>query len=234
MFNDVILKLSKQLYPRGRAFWMPPGGDLEKLHRGLAVSESLAYSDALAILYSILPDNANFSTDDATDWERRLGLISNALVPLSDRKLAIQRKLNFPGIIPTRQNWRYLEQELQSAGFNVYVYENRFADMYGGYDTENPLTLTGGVGSVTIQHGQKQHGQVQHGVGFYNLIANSIDESRDAVFNVGSNLRSTFFVGGNPIGTFANVDVNRKNEFRQLILKIKPVQTVGYLFINYV
>lgn len=234
MFNDTILKLTKQLYPTGRAFWMPSGGNLEKLHRGLAVSESLAYEDAISILDAILPDNANFTSDDATDWERRLGLITNTAVSLSDRKLAIQRKLNFPGIIPSRQNWRYLEGELQAAGFNVYVYENRFLNVYGGYDTENPLVVTGGVGSITVQHGDIQHGDAQHGVGFYNLVANYLDETQDSVFDVGANLRSTFFVGGDPIGTFANVDANRKNEFRQLILKIKPTQTVGYLFINYI
>jgi hypothetical protein len=229
---DKILKLTKSLYPTGRAFKMPVGGDLEKLHQGLSLSEARAYGDALSILNSALPDNSDFTAEDATDWERRLGLITNEAVSLSDRKLAIIRKMNHPGNIPARQNYRYLEGQLHAAGFNVYVFENRFSDGMGGYETEDPLVI-GGIGTNN-QHGDNQHGDNQHGPSFLNLVANSIEEEPDTFFNVGSNLRSTFFVGGTPIGTYADVDLERKAEFRQLILKIKPVQTVGFLFVNYI
>lgn len=234
MFKERLISLTRQLYPTGRAFKMPKFGYLEKLHSALAESESQAYSDAVSILSSILPDNDNFTADDATDWERRLGLITNTSVSLADRKLAIIRKINHPGTIPARQNYLYLQGQLQLAGFDLYVYENRFPDGFGGYETENPLTVTGGVGGLAYQHGDFQHGDFQHGSGFGNVVANSIDEEEDLKFNVGDNLKSTFFIGGGPIGTFANVDVNRKKELRQLILKIKPVQTVAYLFVNYI
>jgi len=234
--SDKLLQLTRQLYPRGRAFGMPAGGDMEKLHNALAQSEARAWNAAVAIKDSILPDNDNFTTDDATDWERRLGMIYSPLVPLVDRKLAIIRKMNFPGTIPARQHYLYLEGQLQAAGFSVYVYENRFALYPDGYETRNPLTVSSGVGAFQIQHGPWQHGYRQHGQIYnpYNRVINYIDESQDATFNIGDNLRSTFFVGGAPIGTFANVDINRKDEFRQLILRIKPVQTVGILFINYI
>lgn len=231
-----ILELTKLAYPTGRAFRITPGSDMEKLHTGLALSEARAYEDGLAILDSILPDNSNFTADDATDWERRLGLIYSPMVSLADRKLAIKRKMNHPGTIPARQHYLYLQGQLQAAGFNVYVYENRFALYPTGFETKNPLVVSSGVGAYKFRHGQFLHGQKQHGVMYnpFNRVINHIEESRDATFNVGNNLRYTFFVGGSPIGTFANVDVNRKDEFRQLILKIKPAQTVGFLFINYV
>lgn len=234
MFTEKILSLTKQLYPTGRAFKMPKLGYLDKFHNALAVSENQAYVDAVSILNSILPDNDGFTEDDATAWERRLGLITNTSVSLADRKLAIIRKINHPGTIPARQNYLYLQGQLQAAGFDVYVYENRFPDGFGGYETENPLTLSGGVGGVSFQHGDRQHGDFQHGGGFGNIVANYIDEDIDFLFDVGSNLKSTFFIGGTPIGTFANVPASRKAEFRQLILKIKPVQTVAFLFINYI
>jgi hypothetical protein len=65
-------------------------------------------------------------------------------------------------------------------------------------------------------------------------VANYIPESLDAMFNVGPSHRSTFFIGGQTFGTFADVDELRKDEFRQLILKLKEVNTVAYLLINYI
>lgn len=231
--KEKILELTSKLYPTGRAFKLPVDGPLSKLHSALAESESDAFDDAVSILNSALPDNDQFTTDDATDWERRLGLITNDAVSLANRKLAIIRKMNHPGTIPARQHYLYLQGQLQAAGFDVYVFENRFPDGFGGYVTQTPQAVTGGAGSE-IQHGDIQHGDSQHGTQIFDLVVNSIDADIDKFFNIGGNLRSTFFIGGNPLGTFANVDADREVEFRQLILKIKPVQTVAYLFINYV
>jgi hypothetical protein len=231
---EKIKKLTRQLYPTGRAFRMKEGGILDKLHAALAQSEARAWDDAISILDSTLPDNMNFTADDATAWERRLGLVTNGAVPLADRKAAILRKYNHPGTVPARNNWRFVEKQLRDAGFDVYIFENRFSDGMGGYVTVNPLTLTGGAGAVSVQHGQIQHGQAQHGGGYGHKVANSIYRSIDAYFATGTNLKSTFFIGGPYVGTFANVDADRETEFRQLILRAKPVQTVAFLFINYI
>jgi len=231
--KDKILAITRQMYPSGRAFKMPEDSEFEKMHNGLAASEERAYQDATAILYSILPDNNNFTVDDATDWEHRLGLITNPLVPLADRKLAILRKMNHPGTVPARENFRFLEKQLQDAGFAVFVYENRFPDGMGGYITMTAEDVSG-TSPVSVQHGDIQHGDAQHGGGNFELVVNYIDPALDAVFNIGTNLRSTFFIGGDPLGTFADVDAQRRDEFRQIILKTKPVQTVAILFINYV
>lgn len=233
---EKILKLTDQLYPSGRAFKLPKDSDFKKLHEAIGLSEERAYNDALAILDSILPDNDNFSLDDAADWERRLGLITNLSVSLANRKLAIERKMNHPGTIPARQHYLYLEGQLQAAGFNVFVFENKFPDGFGGIETRDPITVSGGGAGTPIQMGDHQLGDVQMGSGISSglICVNYIDEAQDLLFDVGSNLRSTFFIGANPVGDFADVDQNRKDEFRQLILKIKPAQTVGYLFINYV
>ena len=81
---------------------MPENSYLENLMYALSLSENQAYNDALAIQNSILPDNAEFTADDATDWERRLGMIISPLVDLELRKLAIRRKMNHPGDIKAR------------------------------------------------------------------------------------------------------------------------------------
>lgn len=232
---DKIKKLTKQLLPTGRAFKMPIDGVFEKLRNGLAVSEEKAFDDAKSILNSALPDNDDFSESDATSWERRLGLITNTSVSLEDRKAAIRRKMNHPGLVKARQNFNYVQGQLRAAGFDVYVYENRFPDGGGGYETKDPLVVTGGIGGVENQLGDNQLGDAQLGPSFGNYyVANSITQEGDLDFEIGSNLIFTFFIGGNPIGTFANVDSDREIEFRQLILKLKPAHTVAFLFINYV
>jgi len=228
-----IRALTTQLFPTGRAFKQPVNGWMSGLVSALSLSENRAYTDALSILYAILPDNNNFTAEDATDWERRLGLITNEAVPLADRKQAIQRKMNHPGDIRARQHFLYVEGQLQAAGFDVYVYENRFSDGMGGYYTQSPFDIIGG-GTLELQHGDAQHGDAQHGGSFSNIVANYIDEDLDSAFYISPDLRSTFFIGGTPLGTYANVSAARKDEFRQLILKLKPAQTVAYLFINYI
>lgn len=230
-----IKNLSLQLFPTGRAFWVKVDSDKDKLLNALAASEARAYSDALSLFDSIIPDNTNFTADDATMWEIRLGMITNILVPLEDRKDAIRRKMNHPGTIRARQNYRYLEGQLQAAGFDVYVHENRFPDGFGGYVTKTPTVFSLLPFPIrSYMHSPfVQHGQIQHGASFGNKVVNHIEESIDNYFSIGSNLRSTFFIGGQTAGSWATVDANRKNEFRQLILKIKPVQTVGFTLINY-
>jgi uncharacterized protein YmfQ (DUF2313 family) len=345
---EKLLALTRQNYPKGRAFKMPAEGFIERLHRALSVSEQQVYEDALSVLNNILPDNTGFTADDATAWERRLGLITNEDVSLADRKLAIIRKINHPGTIKSRQSALYLEGQLRAAGFNVYVYENRFLETVLGdelttdpdftsngqwldgngdivtfntgsvdigtlpgaelssldilevgksyrvvitadvggiqlrageaspiftafspgtytvnftkttatgfavlldmgssvvshfsvketlleYVTKTPEELSGGVFLGFLEHGEIEHGEEEAGV-YNNLIVNHIDEDREIGFQVES-LRGTFFVGGDPVGSYANVFEERKNEFRQLILKLKPAQSVGFLFINYV
>jgi hypothetical protein len=231
---EKIMALTKQLLPSGRAFWMPVGGYFEKLMTGLQASEARAYDDAVSILNSALPDNDSFTADDATAWEKRLGLITNPLVQLSDRKLAIQRKMAHPGLIPARQNYLYLQGQLQAAGFDVYVYENRFVDYFAGYVTKTPAEFSTLPYPVNyVQLGQVQLGQRNLGGNYANRVINNIDETLDYSFSTGPTFRSTFFIGGPTPGSWAVVDANRKDEFRQLVLKIKPVQMVGYLLISF-
>lgn len=232
MFSfDKILQLTDLLYPNGRAFKTISGSWKAALSRSVSLSQSRAYDDAFTILDSTIPDNDNFTAEDATDWERRYGIVTNN-TDLATRKMAIRQKLNYPGSAKARGNYRFVEKQLRDAGFDVYVYENRFPDGFGGYVTNDPITLSGG--SSENQYGDFEYGESDYGPYFSNIVANFIDEDRDNNFNIGSSLRSTFFIGANPIGTSADVPEERKTEFRQMILRLKPVQTVAFLFINYV
>jgi hypothetical protein len=232
--KEKLLVLARQLYPSGRAYRMSEGGYLEGLHKALGMTEERAYNDFVSVLDNLLPDNANFSIDDATDWERRLGMITNISLSLDERKAAIYRKMNFPGGQPARQNKDFIQWQLQLAKFNVFIYENIFSDGMGGYISKQPLDITGGVGGSEFQHGDFEHGTHEHGIYWGNIIANKINETEDNNFVIPNDLSATFFVGGATLGSFAAVDLNRKNEFRQLLLTLKPASTVGFLMINYV
>jgi len=233
---EKLNQLTRRFYPTGRAFKMPTGGDLDKLHTAITVREHKALIDAISILDSALPDNVNFTADDATAWEIRLGLVTNIATPLTDRKLSIIRKMNHPGTIKARQHYLYVQGQLQAAGFNVFVYENRFPTYPSGFTTKTPavFSLTT-YPSVSVQHNEGvSYGDGNHGVLWGNKAANQLTESLDNYFNIGLNYKSTFFIGGPYPGEFANVLLSRKTEFRQLIFKLKPNQTIGFLLINYI
>ena len=232
-FLDTLLNLTKSFYPTGRAFRMPEGGYLEKLHKGLNASENRVLNDALSVLDSILPDNANFSLDDCTDWERRLGL-KPSTASLSDRKAAILLKLNQPGINPSKENYLNLQYQLQLAGFNVFVYENKFSNGSGGFITKVPYQIIADSSLITYNMlGNFQMGQQKFGGRYNNKVANNLDPLVDKAFDTGTNFKSTFYISGATITTFATVQIARQQEFRQLILNLKPVQTVAFLFVHY-
>lgn len=250
IFEDEIKRLTRQLYPTGRAFKMPFDGVLDRINIALAKSESQALEDARSILNAILPDNADFTAADATQWERRLGIITGVGVSLADRKAAIIRKMNHPGDIPARQHYLYIERSLQLAGFNVWVHENIPEITPEDYITTGPTAVAQygdfeygelEYGDITesltspIEYGEPlEYGMAQYGGNYNNQVANFIDAALDLYFDHGANFRSSFFIGGQTFGTYADVDAAREAEFRQLILQLKPVNTISYIYINYV
>lgn len=232
--KSLVKSATRLLYPRARAFKLPFNGILDRLHDALAISETKAFRDALLVLDSTIADNDNFTADDATDWERRLGIYSGgSSVPLPDRMQAINRKINHPGTQKARQNWRYIQAQLQAAGFPVFIHENRFDDL-GSWITKTPEQILGISAGAAFHSSSVYHGAIFHGATFKNIIANHIEEDLDSTFVIGSNYRSTFYVTGGAIDEFGSIPEVRKNEFRQLLLLLKPAQTVGFLFINYI
>lgn len=216
-----IQRTVRQLLPTGRAFKMPFNGYFDKLQKGLAQSELRAWNDGVSLFDSILPDNNNFTADDATRLERAFGMINGNDVDLSDRKLAIRRKINHPGDIPARQYYLYQQAQLQAAGFNVYVHEN--------LSRINPS-----VYASAPEHGDFQHGDFQHGIVIGEKIANKIEIGGDNDFTPGTSFSNVYFIGGQSIGEFASIQAERRTEFRELVLRLKPQNQVAYVYVNYI
>lgn len=208
--ND-ILKLTKKLLPTGRAWKVPANGVFEKLIRGLAASEVRAYNFAFSTLYRILPDNTNFTADDATEWERRLGLpIQSQYLNLNTRKTLILRKYQYPGNFLNRQNYRYIEAQLQLAGFDVTVTEN-----------SDPNMIVGNA----MQHGfDVEHGyDVEMGGSEQDIIANCAHFNE--LYDVSTAL-GVFIIQG-------TVSPALIETFRKLVLTLKPVNTVAIMQVTY-
>jgi hypothetical protein len=231
---DSILAQKRLLYPTGRAWHMPEGSDLLRLHRGLGYSEAQMYDDSASIMDSLLPDNDRFTSDDATDWERRLGLVTNLATPLATRMAAIRRKMAAPGPQPAHGYYLYIQSQLQAAGFNVWVHENLFPLYPTGQEPVDPSTLYGTANLVSNRHGMFRHGQRQHGLFWNNRVINSIYQEVDDAFDMGGTYACTFFIGGQTLGTYASVQASREQEFRQLILSLKQTQLIALLYVNYI
>lgn len=209
-FSD-ILKLTKQLFPTGRAWRLSDNSKIRKLFYALGKSESRAINAALSSLNRILPDNTNFTAQDCTEWERRLNIIVSGYLPLETRKATILRKYQFPGGFLNRQNYRYIQAQLQLAGYAVTV-------------TENSSPIGAGV-SATVHKLTTKHGTSVHGgtISTYETLANSIDNGE--VFNIDTYL-GVFYIDG-------QIPANAIRAFRLLVLSLKPVNTVALLRLTY-
>lgn len=215
-----ILQLTKRLFPTGRAWRIPTNSTFEKVLSGLAESELRALQFSESILNSILPDNSSFTKEDAAEWERRLGLpVLPDYTNLETRKSIILRKYNFPGGFLNRQNYRYIEYQLQLAGYDVYVYEN----------LSGTINL---LDTYLIQHGEDtEHGdQSEHGASEIDLIANSYQAGE--VFDL-PDAKGVFYIAGATISTPAVIAPQLREAFRKLVLTLKPVNTVAVLNVIY-
>jgi hypothetical protein len=233
-FED-LMKLISQLYPTGRAWYMPEKGIFRKFHEAVNVSFLRTIDDGYSIVNSTLPDNEDFTEEDCDFLEYKYGLLTNPQLTLQQRRNNIYQKMSYPRGIVYRQGFRFIQKQLNLYGFEVGVYENIFWNPDGTYFYKLPTDVIN-LDVQETQHGKPtQHGEsTQHGSGNYDVIANSMfDES----YNFGGleNLWATFFIAGKDnITDFAQIPQNRKEEFRQLVLKLKPAHTVGFLFINYI
>ena len=59
--TDILRKLAHQLYPTGRAFYMPKGGIADNTHIAFNRSMLRLIQDADATIDSVFPDNLNFN-----------------------------------------------------------------------------------------------------------------------------------------------------------------------------
>jgi len=227
---DKIKRLTQQLLPTGRAFRLTNWNAL--LNDAIAISEARLYTNSISLLDALMPDTDRFLEADCTMWERVLGLPTNGGNSLSARQAAILQKMSNPGVNPAKGHYLVIQNQLQLAGFDVYVYENMFPVYPTGWTTQNPALINPNI-LTQSQHGlPNEHGNLQSSY-INQVVANSIYNSRDIYFDVGADLNNTFFIGGPTLGSYATIPADLEIAFRQLILQLKPVHKIAYLFCVY-
>lgn len=220
-----------------------------------------AYSEIIGVLNTILPDNSEFDGQDATNWERALQIPLNT-TDLEERKAKIARQLYYPNGVVERSHYKFVEDQIRAAGFDVYLIENRF---WNGSEFEivDPDSVgTQGAEYGIIEYGDFEYGGEVVGVDYTRIIANSIDDDIDNGFfdavledpveygtmeygnfeyggggSIGlpreQQLQQSFFLGGSSFPTIVDVPESRKDELIQLVLKLKPLHTIGFAYINW-
>lgn len=226
-FLNAFKALSSQLLPTGRAWWLKLGSVIQLTFEALSLSESRVFSSVINLQADFIPDSDKFSEHALVNWETVFAIAPSG--GIEDRKNVVYQRMAFPSDVLARQSRYFIEMQLQLAGFDVYVFENRFPDGGGGYEPVDPQPA---LHDVSVHDEQVHDGT---GFGNYSIIANSLAPSGDASFKVtGDELRSTFFIGGPIFGDQANVSIQRERELRELVLKLKPAQTVVFALINYI
>lgn len=231
--NTSLSNLALQLYPTGRAFGVLKDSFMDKLHNAINMSFIRLLDDANSTIDSCLPDNENFDENDCALWEYRFGIVTNLSLSVEQRRTAIYRRMARGRNVPARQHKDYIQYQLQLAGFDVYVHENAFIE--GGILVHKRPQDILYIQPENVQHGgSSQHGiGIQHGGVNSEVIANSYKPNE--IFSVDDeHLFATFFIGGETLGQATEVLDIRQEEFRELVLKLKPAHLVAFTFINYV
>lgn len=224
------------LLPTGRAWRLYRTGNnknnMYKLFESIGVVKSTFYESCIGILNMLIPDNNNFTNEDATKWESIMLLETN-ISDLDTRRAIIHQRMSLKGNSRYKLSAKYIEKQLQNAGFDVYIHENRILNTTTGrYERSD---WSGYITSVLYEHGMVQHGEIEHGQSKnIGILANYIDAQKDESFLVGNNWGSIFIVGGQTLGTRATIDVTKELAFRKLLLQIKPLNTVGILLIDFI
>lgn len=217
--TDKILKLSKQLLPTGRAFNCFEGSNFEKLFTSISEVQADAYTEIESILDKILPDNDNFTASDCDRWEKILGVYSGATDTLADRKLALLRKVSFPLNAKGRQHKNYLQQQLRDAGFNVTIYEySYFKDLIGIVSH-----------SLDTQHNTTTRHRGLELPSYTGYVMNCVNQNEEKEFAVTTeSIKRCFYIAGDDF-SFIPITSDRFTEFRNIIMRIKPIQTIAFL-----
>ena len=215
----MILKLTKQLFPTGRAFRIPSGGTFEKLLEGIALSEQRLVDTTLGLLNRIMADNIYFSLEDCADWEKRFAMGDNSAMYFDDRKSLIYRKYRYPGNVITRSSLLYIQHELQNAGFNVYLKDKVTSSQNFSFSQHE---IDGEMGLDTEHNA--------YGV-YSDILANY--PTQIELFPLDG---LTQFVRVEGLRAWQQAEVPKESEIslKRLLLILKPVEVIFLLNVRYV
>lgn len=191
--------------------------------REKAIAQTI--DDVLSIKDQLIADSADFTLQDIINWERVYGF-NNSSLTQQERISILFNRMSYPNGKIYRQTASHIQEMLQNEGFNLFVHENRFWDG-SKFDSINPLSSKFG-GFV---FGGNKFGNT--GISFNGSVQNKIsDEPITGIY--GDKYNCIIFIGGETFPNYSDVYLSRKNELRELILKLKPLHSIVVLLINWI
>lgn len=238
-----FFRIFKHLLPNARAWRVTIEKQLREFFEGL----STIGTDLKEFFDLIWSDINPALTRELTEWENQFGLPDTGLSE-SERRTRLDAAWKSLG----GQDPGYIQDTLQNNGFDVYVHEwwvpgtepaiGTKADVTArdastllvapAYPLVNIVRQTIPNYIVLAGEAGAQAGEPDAQAGNYNGFT---ETRRQYSVPFDSDLWHYFiYIGGETFGTFASVDVTRKDEFEALCLKICPCQLWLGMFVQYV
>lgn len=250
LINDV----TEKLFPTGRAHKVDKVGEDMRL----ALSDGVErVNDAIDdLINGVLPDNPNFTIDWCLRHERMYGLSVYPSDTLQVRMARILAHITpYPKDVGVL-SLQVLQDEIDAAGWAGVLYIHENLDGLYPQDVLPQLSypMQSGDGQLAdFQLGGYNYaddypqfyewfqlGDYQLGGGilgtipqFNNKIANSLQRIEDLFVNLAP-VENTFYVCGQNLGDIVTLPQADEIPLRQLLLDIKPLNSVGFLLIEYI
>ncbi len=247
-------KVTDQLFPTGRAHKVQAVGERTRD----AITDGINDLDngINDLLNGVLPDNSGFTVEWCERHERMYALPSYNSDTLQDRIDRIIAHLTPPNPEYGYLSLEAIQNELNANGWNgiLYVYENLtglFPQQVLPQLSFPPQLGNGQLGDFQLgtfnfasdypqfftqyQLGDFQLGASQLGSApqFNNKIANSVNRYDDLFVNLYP-ISNTFYICGPNLGDIVILPLSDEVKLRTLLLEIKPLNSVGFLLIEYI
>ena len=248
----IFENLIDKLFPTGRAWLQKPFKIMTAIKGGIADELEDARAAALLLKDSIFP--SLMDEQFISDWESRFRLPEQTALTIEERR----ERLVAQWLSGTGQTAEHIQNKLQESGFDVFVTDGvsdaEFDSLLGEY-VLGDFALEGAViiGDQVIANPCEQVstvgtilGDFVLGDGFVldknkpRIIVNHIDDSlenEDFCPLAVEQYKYVFYVQGGPgpaLGEIATIPAARYKEFREIVLKYKPMNSWVLAFVQMV
>jgi hypothetical protein len=251
----LFLRILTHLLPRGRAWRVTTDKPLRRLVEGLAEGVPPQIRGSVDTVFAqAFPD----SSSELTEWEKQFGVTANPNDTIRRQLLSTE------WFAAGGQSPRYIQDVLQSAGFNLYVHEWWDGPNVSPRTKRDPRAYTVppqiGTEQCTssepdIVHPPTEDEQPQCSSGFSitgtpirqpqcnRFLANDphyfdnktlTDEAPPPIPNDPAKWPYFLYVGAATFPNFATIPTSRRAEFERLILKVRPTHNWIVTLINFV
>ena len=244
--------LIDKLFPTGRAWLQKPFKIMTAIKGGIADELEDARAAALLLKDSIFP---SFMDEQfISDWESRFRLPVQSALTIEERR----ERLVAQWLSGTGQTAEHIQNKLQESGFDVYVTDGvsdaEFDSLLGEY-VLGDFVLEGSVviGERVVANPCAQFSSVGTILGDFVLGDNFVlDKNRPRIIvnHIDNTLENeefcpldtedykyVFYIQGGPgpaLGEIATIPAARYKEFREIVLKYKPMNSWVLVFLEMV